>query len=140
MANKTNKTKQLKYTYSVGRRREAVARVRLFSGKGETVVNDQPAKDYFPTVTEQVFLTEPLRVVNVVGKFYATVRVVGGGKKGQLGAVVHGLSRALAKLDPKIYRSILKEKGFLTRDSRTRERRKAGYAHSARAKKQSPKR
>jgi len=137
---KTNKTKQPQYTYSVGRRREAVARVRLFAGKGKTIINGKSAGDYFPTATEQVFLSGPLEAVNVVDKFYATVRVVGGGKNGQLGAVIHGLSRALTKLDPEKYRQILKEKGFLTRDPRTRERRKYGHAHSARAKKQSPKR
>ena len=75
-----------------------------------------------------------------MGKYYVTVKVVGGGKKGQLGATVHGIARALAKLDADTLRAPLKKAGLLTRDSRVRERRKVGTGGKARRKKQSPKR
>lgn len=142
MPKKTSKTKakQLEYTYAVGRRKEAAARVRLYEGKGEMVVNNKPSDEYFSRTITQALLIEPLRVTNTVGKLYATIKVIGGGKNGQLGAAIHGLARALVKKDAEKYRQILKKKGFLTRDSRIKERRKYGHAQKARAKKQSPKR
>lgn len=136
----SNMSNKLKYAYAVGRRKQSVARVRLYEGKGKTIVNDKPAEEYFSGEVAQASLLEPLRVTNNVGKFYATVKVVGGGKNGQLDAIVHGLARALVQKDSEKYRSILKKKGFLTRDARVKERRKYGHAHKARAKKQSPKR
>lgn len=133
-------TKIPKYTYAVGRRKEAIAQIRLYQGKQPLLINDKQAQQYFPGKTAQSLLLEPLRVTNTTGKLYATVRVIGGGKNGQLGAVIHGLARALAKNNPGQYRPVLKKKGFLTRDARIKERRKYGHAQKARAKKQSPKR
>jgi small subunit ribosomal protein S9 len=131
--------KSKKYIFTVGRRKESVARVRLFKGKGENLINDRPAKEYFPgSLTQSLFLA-PFKLTETLGKLYATIRVEGGGPTGQLGAVVHGLSRALVEAEPK-FRPLLKKHGFLTRDSRVRERRKFGLAQKARAKKQSPKR
>jgi small subunit ribosomal protein S9 len=138
---KDSKTKQNKeFTYAVGRRREAVARIRLYKGKGQNLVNKQPISDYFPGQLAQLAYTKPYVLTDNEGKYFITVRVVGGGKNGQLGAVIHGLSRALALIEEKKYRPILKKEGFLTRDPRTRERRKVGTGGKARRKKQSPKR
>lgn len=128
-----------KYIYTVGRRKRSTARVRLFTGKGQIVVNEKPVDEYFKDIPSVYFL-KPFAVAKVEGKYYATVRVVGGGGKGQLGAFVHGISRALAKVDEGKYRSALKAAGLLTRDPRERERRKFGLAQGARARKQSPKR
>jgi len=133
-------TKKLdKYIFAVGRRKESVARVRLFAGKGESLVNDRPAKEYFLAALAQKQLLAPYEATGTLGKFYATVKVEGGGLVGQLGAVVHGLSRALVKADPK-FQPALKKGNFLTRDARVKERRKFGLAQKARARKQSPKR
>lgn len=133
--------KKANYIYSVGRRREAVARVRLYPRKkGKTTVNNLLIEQYFPgEVFENLYL-EPLRVCNLIDKYLITIKVNGSGKRGQLGAVVHGISRALVKLDEEKFRSVLKKHGFLTRDPRMRERRKVGTGGKARRKKQSPKR
>jgi len=136
----SKKTKKNKYVYAVGRRRQATARVRLFKGKGETLVNQMPIGQYFPGKLAEIDYLGPLKMTNLIGKYFATVKVRGSGKRGQLGAVVHGLARALNKTDPKAYRPILKKHGLLTRDPRKRERRKPGQMGRARKKKQSPKR
>jgi len=84
--------------------------------------------------------TKPFELTETVGKYYATIKVGGGGKSGQLGAVIHGLSRAFSLVDPEKFRPILKKQKLLTRDSREKERRKVGMGGKARRKKQSPKR
>lgn len=134
------KTKNKNYTFAVGRRRSAVARVRLFEGKGETVVNNKPIQNYFLGQVAQRLWARPFQLTQTEGKYYATVKVVGGGKEGQLDAVIHGLARALNNLDREKFRPVLKKHGLLTRDARTRERRKVGTGGKARRKKQSPKR
>jgi len=137
------------YIFAVGRRKEAVARVRLYRkdnvswneilvNKGDIFINKQKAEDYF--LRDASFYREPLRITNTEKKFAITVAVVGGGKKGQLEATVLGIARALDKLDKEKFRPILKKKGFLTRDQRARERRKVGMGGKARRRKQSPKR
>ena len=136
------------YIYAVGRRKTAVARVRLYvktakvmaDQKSQIVINGKSSEAYFPDKTSQVQLWEPLRTSNTADKFTATIKVEGGGKRGQLGAVIHGLSRAIVKADSEAYRKILKSQGFLTRDPRMRERRKIGTGGKARRQKQSPKR
>lgn len=139
------------YIAAVGRRREAVARIRLYQNKevsfnetivkkGEILVNNKPIEEYFKGEVAQVFYMEPFKLTNTINKFVTTIKVSGGGKEGQLHAVVHGLSRALANFDKENFRPILKKKGMLTRDARTRERRKVGTGGKARRKKQSPKR
>jgi small subunit ribosomal protein S9 len=137
---KTKKTEESKFIHAVGRRREAVARIRLYPGKGQNLVNEKPISDYFPGEIARLAYTRAFRLTDTEGQYFITVRVVGGGKKGQLGAVIHGLSRALAEVEEKKYRPILKKEGLLTRDPRTRERRKIGMGGKARRKKQSPKR
>ncbi len=124
---------------TVGRRKEAVARVRLSEGKGQITVNGKPIAEYFPGLLLQKLYTRPLEIAKVIGKYAISVKVKGGGRISQLGAVIHGIARAIAKVSPDL-RTALKREGFLTRDARVKERRKYGLAQKARAKKQSPKR
>lgn len=139
------KAKELKYYEAIGRRKTAVARVRLYIAttatikKGEIVINSKPATTYFPASSQQNTLLQPLQLAESVDRFAVSVKVVGGGKQGQLAAVILGIARALEKVD-KGYRATLKEHGLLTRDARERERRKVGTGGRARRKKQSPKR
>ncbi|MGB9706454.1 MAG: 30S ribosomal protein S9 [Microgenomates group bacterium] len=132
--------KSQKYISAVGRRKTAVARVRLFKGKGEILVNGKPIAEYFPGEVAKVAYLKPFSVTNTIGKYYATIKVEGSGKSGQLGAVVLGLARALDKENRELYHSPLKKAHLLTRDARAKERRKPGQMDKARKKKQSPKR
>ena len=122
---------------AVGRRKEAVARVRLQKGKGQFVVNGRPIAQYFPN--EEARLERPFKITETQGKYFATIKVEGSGKAGQLDAVIHGLSRALILAQPET-RPALKKAGLLMRDPRVKERRKYGRAQKARKGKQSPKR
>ena len=140
MTTRTKKVEKPEIIYAVGRRKESVARVRLYKGKGETLVNNLPIGEYFPGEVFQVVYNQPFNLTDTIGKYYATIRVSGGGKSGQLQAAVHGLSRALAEADREKFRSALKKQKLLTRDSRTRQRRNVGMGGKARRKKQSPKR
>lgn len=123
----------------VGRRKEAVARVRISAGKGQILVNGKPINEYFPGLVMQKQYNNPLEITKKTGEYTISIKVEGGGQVSQLGAVIHGLTRAIAKIDPSS-RTILKKAGLLTRDPRAKERRKYGNAQKARAKKQSPKR
>ncbi|MEM3063619.1 MAG: 30S ribosomal protein S9 [Nitrososphaerota archaeon] len=127
------------FIYSVGRRKTSTARVRLYQGAGEIIVNDMPIGKYFPGELCKYKYQLPLVVTDTLGKVWATVKVKGSGKSAQLDAVVHGLSRALVKLN-KDFRDPLRKAGLLTRDPRVKERRKYGLAQKARKGKQSPKR
>lgn len=135
MAKKNNNN----YTAAVGRRKEAIARIRLYKGKGETLVNNLPIEKYFPSDVDSHILKKPFAVAKAEGSYYATIKVLGSGKKSQLDAVIHGLSRALNLAAPQTHKS-LKSAGLLTRDPRVKERRKYGLAQKARKGKQSPKR
>jgi small subunit ribosomal protein S9 len=128
------------YLPAVGRRKRAIARVRLVRKAGDTLVNDQPIAQYFPGEIFKTLYQEPFRACNVLEKYHATIKVKGSGKSAQLGAVIHGLARALVKANPDKFRPILKKKGFLTRDPRKRQRRQVGTGGKARRQKQSPKR
>ena len=128
------------YVQSVGRRKEAVARVRLFKGQAQMTVNGRPIAEYFKGAIYQKFYQKPFVITNTLGQYTATVKVIGGGPNAQLEAIIHGLARSLQQLDKEKFRSSLKSAGLLTRDYRAKERRKYGHAHAARAKKQSPKR
>jgi small subunit ribosomal protein S9 len=112
----------------------------LLKGKEESVVNNMPITEYFPGKISTHKWSKPLRLTDTFDKYYVTVRVVGGGKEGQLDAVTHGIAKALNKLDKDKYRPILKPAGLLTRDARIRERRKVDMGGKARRKRQSPKR
>lgn len=143
------KTKKvLPYISSVGRRREAVARVRLYTGKaegvaaskGEILVNDKLVTDYFRFRAFAPVYNKFLLECGVSGKYIFTVKVAGGGIEAQLDAMILGMARSLDKMDSAGFHTMLREKGYLTRDPRTRERRKVGNAGKARRKKSSPKR
>ena len=132
--------RKINYTYAVGRRREASARVRLFKGKGDHTVNGILIDKYFPGPVNKDRYMHPFKATDVVDKYYVSVKVVGGGKMGQLGATTHGIARALEKLNKEKFRTPLKKEGLLTRDARTRQRRMIGTGGKARRQKQSPKR
>jgi small subunit ribosomal protein S9 len=137
------KSKKVKkdYIYALGRRKQATARIRFYTKeKGDIEVNGKRAEEYFPGEVNQFLYSEPLKTCNLLGKNKITVKVSGSGKHGQLEAVIHGISRALVILDEEKYRPILKKRGFMKRDPRAKERRKAGKGGKARASKQSPKR
>ncbi|MBI4034773.1 MAG: 30S ribosomal protein S9 [Candidatus Chisholmbacteria bacterium] len=136
---KSKLAKAQKYIHAVGRRKTAVARVRLYLKPGEVRVNDKLIEEYFPGQLKLAF-KELLRTTNLADKVSATIKVAGGGKQSQSQAMVHGLARALNKADQETYHSLLKKRGWLTRDPRMRERRKVGRGGKARRRKQSPKR
>lgn len=136
MARKVKKN----YIYAVGRRKASSARIRLFKGSEENTVNGELVGKYFPGDVARAGWMRPFEELELgIGKYYFTARVVGGGKEGQLDAVIFGVSRALGKVKED-YRKVLRKSGLLTRDSRVRERRKVGMGGKARRKKQSPKR
>jgi small subunit ribosomal protein S9 len=108
-----------------GRRKTAVARVRMAVGSGKIVVNGRPFENYFSTEAHRVTVTEPLTVTETTTKYDVQVSVAGGGPAGQAGAVRHGIARALLKVDLN-FRPTLKADGLLTRDPRMRERKKYG--------------
>lgn len=137
----TTKTNNKEYIFAVGRRKAAVARVRLYPKvkNGEILVNGKPIEECFSGAVAKTRYEEPFRSTNTLGKYAVTVKVEGGGKNGQLEAVVMGIARALSVFN-KEFRPLLKKKQLLTRDSRVRERRKIGTGGKARRKKQSPKR
>jgi small subunit ribosomal protein S9 len=124
---------------TTGRRKEAVARVRVMEGNSQIIVNGKPISEIFPGILMQRRYQKPFEITKTLGKYTATVRVFGGGQSGQLDATVHGIARSLAKIKAE-FKDEVKKAGLLTRDPRARERRKYGLAHGARAKKQSPKR
>ncbi|MFH0942859.1 MAG: uS9 family ribosomal protein [Candidatus Beckwithbacteria bacterium] len=127
------------FIYSRGRRRTAVARVRLFKKAGENQVNGLPFSQYFPGAIALKTFLEPFKLCGVEDKYHATVKVVGSGKLSQLTAAVHGLSRTLILAKPEV-KPLFKKHGLLTRDPRTRQRRMIGTGGKSRRKKQSPKR
>ncbi len=118
--------------YGTGRRKESVARVFLRPGEGKITVNGKSFQDYFRGVIKAVSALEPLRVVDMVGKFDAVITVKGGGTTGQIDAIKLGLARALEKYNPE-FRKKLKPAGLLTRDARVVERKKYGKHKARRA-------
>jgi len=117
---------------STGRRKRAVARVRVRPGTGTITINKRPVAEYFPSETHQMILTEPLRLTNTNEVYDIDATLDGGGTSGQAGAVRHGIARALAELDPGL-RTELKRAGFLTRDSREKESKKYGLKKARKA-------
>lgn len=115
----------LETAISTGRRKESVARVRLFLGSGKILVNGKPAEEYFPRQPLQAMLREPLKAANAEGRFDVVASVIGGGIAGQAGAIRHGIARALASSDETAKPKLHKE-GLLTRDPRMKERKKYG--------------
>ena len=117
---------------AVGRRKSAVARVRLVPGEGKIMINKRDIDNYFGLETLKMTVRQPLALTNVGGSFDVLVNVCGGGLSGQAGAIRHGLSRALIQADAE-FRPALKAAGFLTRDSRMKERKKYGLKAARRA-------
>ena len=129
---KTNLKKKIQF-WGTGRRKKAIARVRLVpAGSGAIVINDRPLEDYFPMGTLQYIVKQPLKEVEAEGKYDVLVNVVGGGFTGQAGAIKLGIARALVEADPNT-RPALKKAGFLTRDPRAKERKKYGLKKARRA-------
>ena len=111
--------------WATGRRKRAIARVRLLTGSGEIEVNKKSLDEYFERPTLKMIVMQPIQAANIGNKFNIIATVEGGGKSGQAGALRHGISRALA-LTGEEMRVLLRKKGFLTRDPRKRERKKYG--------------
>lgn len=117
---------------ATGRRKEAIARVRIIPGEGRIVVNGRPFEEYFPLRTLQTAVVQPLTAVGGNSSLDVIVNVQGGGISGQAGAVRHGIARALVAMDAQM-RPILKKAGFLTRDPRMKERKKYGLKKARKA-------
>jgi len=112
-------------SYGTGRRKDSVARVWIKSGKGNISINGRTFEDYFPRPTHRTIMTQPFAETKTLGQFDLFCTVKGGGSTGQAGAIRHGISRALDQFSPELH-SLLSRGGFLTRDSRTVERKKYG--------------
>ena len=113
-----------------GRRKKSIARVRLLPGQGQITINGRDIENYFGMETLKMIVRAPLNLTGTIGKYDVLVNVYGGGTTGQAGAIRHGISRALLKVDPAL-RPALKKAGYLTRDPRMKERKKYGL-HAAR--------
>ena len=129
MAKKATKV----YFYGTGRRKNAVACVRLLPGTGKITINDKDMDDYFGLDTLKLIVRQPLVVTATEGKFDIICKAIGGGISGQAGAIRHGISRALVQADEEAYKAILKKAGFLTRDARMKERKKPGLKKARKA-------
>ncbi|MBQ7985757.1 MAG: 30S ribosomal protein S9 [Clostridia bacterium] len=116
-----------------GRRKSSVARVRLVPGNGKITINKRDIDEYFGLETLKLIVRQPLALTNTAAKFDVYVNVEGGGFTGQAGAIRHGIARALLEVDTDAYRADLKAAGFLTRDSRMKERKKYGLKGARRA-------
>lgn len=148
------KIKNISYYEAVGRRKQSVARVRLYLPKkgegvlvqktnmkaGEIFINGKPVKETSLKAYQVSFLSKPLNLTKNEDRFAVSLTVSGGGTTGQLDAMVHGITRALILVDKDAYRTILKTNGLLTRDPRKKESRKVGTGGKSRRMKQSPKR
>ena len=121
------------YFYGTGRRKDSVARVRVYAGTGKITINDRDLDNYFGLETLKLIVRAPLVLLGVEDKFDVVVRVAGGGISGQAGAIRHGIARALLQYDSENLRPTLKKAGFLTRDPRMKERKKYGLKAARRA-------
>ena len=120
------------FYYGTGRRKNSVARVRLFNGTGKITINGRDIDNYFGLETLKMTVRQPLALTSLEGRYDVLVNVCGGGLSGQAGAIRHGISRALIKADPEL-RPAVKKAGFLTRDPRMKERKKYGLKAARRA-------
>jgi small subunit ribosomal protein S9 len=121
------------YFRGTGRRKTAIAQVKLMTGKGAIIINGKPLEEVFGMERLQATILEPLRVTDTSNKFSAVVKVTGGGIVAQAGAISHGISRALVKMDEGL-RTQLRSYGLLTRDSRVKERKKYGLRKARKAR------
>lgn len=129
---KTSTTKNEETTRAVGRRKTASARVRLQMGQGNITINGKPLAEYFPYFEWQNMVTAPLKAISKEKTFDVSVKISGGGQKGQAVAVQHGIARALVVWDEELKKT-LKTQGYLTRDARVKERKKPGLKKARRA-------
>ncbi len=118
---------------AVGRRKEAIARVRLVPGTGTITVNGRAFENYFPNKLHQQLVTDPFTLLNLTGAYDVIARIQGGGPSGQAGALRLGIARALNEIDAENNRATLKKAGFLSRDARVKERKKAGLKKARKA-------
>ncbi|HEX9550284.1 MAG TPA: 30S ribosomal protein S9 [Candidatus Limnocylindrales bacterium] len=121
------------FNSGTGRRKTAVARVRLLPGEGEIVVNGRSLVEHFGNAIDETDVRMPFRVTGTEGRFNAMIKVEGGGVTGQAGAIRHGIARALLELDPDGHRLPLRQAGLLTRDPRMKERKKYGLKRARKA-------
>ncbi len=130
----TLKKKRRDYLYATGKRKSAIARIRIYPRKTDKVIliNDKKLNEYFPTVELQNIVISPLKKLDLLNKYYITIKVIGGGYKSQAESVRHGISRILVSINSD-YRKTLKGEGLLTRDSRKKERKKPGLKRARRA-------
>ena len=120
------------YVWGTGKRKCAIAQVRLFPGEGEIIVNDRPYQEAFTRLEYRHMIEHPLMATNTMGKFRVKAKVNGGGLSGQAGAIRHGIARALAK-ENELFKPILRKEGLLTRDARIKERKKYGLKRARKA-------
>jgi small subunit ribosomal protein S9 len=118
---------------AVGRRKQAIARVRLIPGGGTITVNGREFADYFPNKLHQQLINDPFKVLDLLGGYDVIARITGGGPSGQAGALRLGIARALNEIDEENNRATLKKNGFLSRDARVKERKKAGLKKARKA-------
>ena len=121
------------YYYGTGRRKNAVAAVRLVPGNGKITINSKDIDEYFGLDTLKLLVRQPLAATETEDKFDVIVKAIGGGISGQAGAIRHGIARALVEADEDNYKSVLKAAGFLTRDARMKERKKPGLKKARKA-------
>jgi small subunit ribosomal protein S9 len=124
---------QLTFHQGTGRRKTAIARVRLLAGEGEIVVNGKSLEEHFGNAVDLSAIVMPFRVTGTEGRYNAMVKVQGGGHHGQAGAIRHGIARALLASDPESHRAALRQAGFLSRDPRMKERKKYGLKRARKA-------
>jgi small subunit ribosomal protein S9 len=122
----------VQYYEGIGRRKTSSARVRIVSGSGNYIVNNKPIEEYFTRLGDTQIVLEPLQTAGYEGKLDMSVKVQGGGVSGQVGAVRHGLARALLELEPGL-RPVMRAGGYLTRDARMKERKKPGLKRARKA-------
>jgi small subunit ribosomal protein S9 len=118
---------------AVGRRKQAIARVRLVPGSGTITVNGRDLADYFPNKLHQQLINDPFKVLDLMGGYDVIARITGGGPSGQAGALRLGIARSLNQIDEENNRATLKKAGFLSRDARVKERKKAGLKKARKA-------
>ncbi len=118
--------------YATGKRKTSIARVWLKPGEGNIVINNRSLDEFFGRETSKMVVRQPLELTENVGKFDISVNVCGGGPSGQAGAIKHGITKALLEVNPDL-RGVLKKAGFITRDSRIKERKKYGRAAARRS-------
>ena len=120
------------YYYGTGRRKTAIARVRIMPGSGAIIIDGKPYEERFPSLEHQRIIVQPLQVTENMGKYNVMAKVEGGGVSGQSGALCHGIARALVRANES-YKPTLRQNGLLTRDARAKERKKPGLRRARKA-------